>query len=94
MTLRGRITQLERRRGNGWTDCPDPSHEPPRPGAPWRASWASALAPFRPPQPHEGIPPEPACPRCGDPPTGVVVIARPWDADLETTDDDDTPGAA
>ncbi len=82
MSLKARITRVEQRRGDSWADCPDPCHRPPGPFDRRPVDWRQALRPFLPPEDQAEIRPEPVCPTCGGPPSGIEIIPRPWNQDL------------
>ncbi len=91
MNLKARITRIEQRRGNGWTSCPDPCHEPPGPFDRRPVDWRRALWPFLAPEERAELEPPPglACPTCGEPPDGITIIPRRWDEDLPAPAGDD-----
>ena len=79
MTLKTRIAKLETRRGTSWTDCPDPCHLPPSGfGGARPMDYRAALGAMMPPEMRDGYPPEPTCPTCGEPPSGITVVAVDW----------------
>ena len=93
-TLHGRITYLERKRPGAAvrTRCTDAYH---RPSAPAEArDYRMGLRPFLPPEMRHLVPPEPTCPTCGEPPSGIYVVARDWRTGVAWDDRSDDPGAA
>ena len=96
MNIRGRLVRLERRRRGSvdWTDCPDPCHLPRDPLEPRPIDYRMGLRPFVPPEMAHEFPPDPVCPTCGEPPSGIYVVARAWRTGVAWDDRSDDPGVA